>query len=40
MGGTGVASARYLSGPLYNPSDWRLPRPTTRFGLLLPVVGA
>ena len=40
MGGTGVASARYLSAPLYNPARLAFAKADDDFGILLPVVGA
>ncbi len=40
MGGTGVASARYLSAPLYNPARLAFAKADDDVGILLPVVGA
>ena len=40
MGGTGVASARYLSAPLYNPARLAFSKADDDVGILLPVVGA
>ena len=40
MGGTGVASARYLSAPLYNPARLAFSNADDDVGILLPVVGA
>ncbi|MEZ7860958.1 MAG: conjugal transfer protein TraF [Aeromonadaceae bacterium] len=40
MGGTGVASARYLSAPLYNPARLAFSKADDQVGVLLPVVGA
>ncbi len=38
MGGTGVASARYLSAPLYNPARLGFSTADDDVGILLPVV--
>ena len=40
MGGTGVASARYLSAPLYTPARLAFAKADDDVGILLPVVGA
>ena len=40
MGGTGVASARYLSAPPYNPARLAFAKADDDVGILLPVVGA
>ena len=38
MGGTGAASARYLSAPLYNPARLGFSTADDDVGILLPVV--
>lgn len=40
MGGTGVASAHYLSAPLMNPALLARYSQTDDFGLRLPAIGA
>lgn len=40
MGGTGVAAARYLSAPLFNPALLTRYKEADTWGLLLPTIGA